>query len=125
MLLDLASRLAAAFLMAGFVEVLVPKDLINRWVGERSGLKGIVIATLAGMVTPGGPLICFPLIAALSKLGADYGPLVAYLSSWELIGIQRIVIWEIPFMGMKGWAKVYTNGILLNRDNILKLKYFY
>jgi pyruvate formate-lyase activating enzyme-like uncharacterized protein len=27
-----------------------------------------------------------------------------------------------PFMGTKGWAKVYTNGTLLNQDNILKLK---
>jgi len=27
-----------------------------------------------------------------------------------------------PFMGTKGWAKVYTNGTLLNLDNILKLR---
>ncbi len=27
-----------------------------------------------------------------------------------------------PFMGTKGWAKLYTNGTLLNLDNILKLK---
>jgi pyruvate formate-lyase activating enzyme-like uncharacterized protein len=27
-----------------------------------------------------------------------------------------------PFMGTKGWAKIYTNGTLLNIDNILRLK---
>ena len=27
-----------------------------------------------------------------------------------------------PFMGTKGWAKVYTNGTLLNLENILKLQ---
>ena len=27
-----------------------------------------------------------------------------------------------PYMGTKGWAKVYTNGTLLNRDNVLRLK---
>jgi pyruvate formate-lyase activating enzyme-like uncharacterized protein len=27
-----------------------------------------------------------------------------------------------PFMGTKGWAKVYTNGTLLNLDNVLRLK---
>jgi pyruvate formate-lyase activating enzyme-like uncharacterized protein len=27
-----------------------------------------------------------------------------------------------PFMGTRGWAKLYTNGILLDRANILKLK---
>jgi pyruvate formate-lyase activating enzyme-like uncharacterized protein len=38
----------------------------------------------------------------------------------ELMGFFRNVV--DPFMGTKGWAKVYTNGILLNLDNILKLK---
>jgi pyruvate formate-lyase activating enzyme-like uncharacterized protein len=27
-----------------------------------------------------------------------------------------------PFMGTRGWAKVYTNGTFLNLDNILRLK---
>jgi len=27
-----------------------------------------------------------------------------------------------PFMGTKGWAKLYTNGTLLNSDNIVRLK---
>jgi len=101
MFLNVAPRLGAAFLMAGFVEVLVPKDLITKWIGEKSGLRGILIATLAGVLTPGGPMISFPLIAALYKLGADMGPLVGYLTSWELLGIQRVIVWEIPFMGMK------------------------
>lgn len=94
-------KLIGAFFLAGFAQVLVPKDLINKWIGVKSGFKGIMIATLAGVFMPGGPLISFPLIAALYKMGADYGPLVAYLTSWEILGIQRIFIWEIPFMGMK------------------------
>ena len=101
MFLEVMPRMLAAFLMAGFVQVLVPRELIIRWIGEKSGLKGIVIATLAGICTPGGPMISFPLIVALYKLGADFGPLIAYLTSWELMGIQRIVIWEIPMMGVK------------------------
>lgn len=87
--------------MAGYIQVLVPKDVINRWVGEKSGIRGVVVATLGGVLTPGGPMISFPLIAALYKLGADSGPLVAYLTSWELLGIQRIIVWEIPFMGLR------------------------
>lgn len=100
-MLQVVPRVISAFLMAGFVQVLIPKDMIHKWIGERSGLKGIVIASLAGAFTPGGPLISFPLIAALYKLGANSGPLVAYLISWEILGIQRIIVWEIPFMGVK------------------------
>ena len=38
----------------------------------------------------------------------------------ELMGFFRNVV--DPFMGTKGWAKLYTNGTLLNLDNILRLK---
>jgi len=38
----------------------------------------------------------------------------------ELMRFFRNVV--DPFMGTKGWAKVYTNGTLLNLDNILRLK---
>jgi pyruvate formate-lyase activating enzyme-like uncharacterized protein len=38
----------------------------------------------------------------------------------ELMGFFRSVV--DPFMGTRGWAKLYTNGTLLNLDNILKLK---
>jgi len=99
--------------MAGFVEVLVPKDLITKWIGEKSGIRGILIATAAGVVTPGGPMISFPLIAALYRLGADFGPLVGYLTSWELMGMQRIIVWEIPFMGIRFALLRFTVSLLL------------
>lgn len=111
--LDITPRLSAAFLMAGFVEVLVPKDLITKWMGERSGINGILIATVAGVVTPGGPMISFPLIAALYRLGANFGPLVGYLTSWELMGIQRIIVWEIPFMGIRFAVLRFAVSLLL------------
>jgi len=101
MLALVGSRILAAFIMAGFVQVLLPKDLIVKWVGAKSGMRGILIASSVGVITPGGPMLSFPLMAALYKLGAGYGALVAYLTSWEMLSIFRIAIWEIPFMGMK------------------------
>ncbi len=101
MFLDITPRLMGAIFLAGFVEVMIPRDFITKWIGEKSGLRGIVIAEVAGILTPGGPMISFPLIAVLYKLGADLGPLICYVTSWELMGVQRIVVWEIPFMGMR------------------------
>ena len=100
MMVQFIPKLGAAFLLAGFIQVLIPKDLVIHWIGEQSGAKGILIASLAGMLTPGGPMTSFPLMAALYKMGAGYGPLVAYLTSWEILGVQRLLIWEIPFLGM-------------------------
>ncbi len=93
-------RVVAGLLMAGFVQVLVPKELMARWVGQESGLKGIVIASFAGILTPGGPLTAFPLLYTLYISGAQRGALVAFITGWALLGLQRILVWELPFLGV-------------------------
>jgi len=113
MLALVGSRLLAAFILAGFVQVLLPKNQIIKWVGAKSGMRGILIASSVGVITPGGPMISFPLVAALFKLGAGYGPLVAYLTSWSVLSIYRIAIWEIPFMGLKFTALRFFASLIL------------
>jgi len=101
MMIQVLPKIIGALFMAGFIQVLVPKEVVVRWIGGEAGAKGIAIACLAGIITPGGPIMSFPLIAALNEMGADISALVAYLLSWELMGLQRILIWEIPLMGVK------------------------
>lgn len=99
LLLVIFPRVIAALLMAGLIQVLVPQDLVSKWVGRNSGVRGIVIAAAAGVVTPGGPLTAFPVVVALSASGAHRGALVAYMTGWALLGIQRTLVWELPFLG--------------------------
>jgi uncharacterized membrane protein YraQ (UPF0718 family) len=101
MLAMVGPKLLAAFFLAGFVQVLLPRELIIKWVGAKSGLRGILIASLVGVITPGGPMLSFPLVAALFNLGAGFGPVIAYLTSWEILGFYRMAVYEIPFMGIK------------------------
>ena len=101
LLLRLIPVLILAFFVAGLMEVLLPKELLVQWVGERSGFKGILIGTCLGAVAPGGPFIQFPIVAAMFKAGANIGPLVAYLSAWALIGINRVIAFEIPLLGFQ------------------------
>ena len=93
-------RIIAALLMAGLIQVLVPQDLVSKWIGQESGLKGIVIASVAGMLTPGGPLTAFPVMYTLYVAGAHRGALVAYMTGWALLGVQRMLVWELPFLGI-------------------------
>ena len=64
-----------------------------------SGWGGLLIGMSLGGVTPGGPMTHFPVIASLYKMGVGVGPMVAYLSAWSLFGLQRVIMWEIPFLG--------------------------
>lgn len=101
LLLEITPRMIAAFTLAGLFQVLVPQELIVRWMGHDSGWRGLLIGMTLGTVTPGGPMTHFPVIASLYKMGVGVGPLVAYLTAWSLFGLQRIIMWEIPFLGPK------------------------
>jgi uncharacterized membrane protein YraQ (UPF0718 family) len=101
LIVEITPRMIAAFTLAGLIQVIVPQEMIVRWMGHGSGFKGILIGMSLGGVTPGGPMAHFPVIASLYKTGVGIGPLVAYLSAWSLFGLQRIIMWEIPFLGPK------------------------
>ena len=94
-------RLGAALLIAAAIQVLLPRDKVARWLGDEAGLKGMVLATGAGMVTPGGPMTSFPVVNALHEAGTGRRALVAYLTSWSTQGFQRILMWELPLMGFE------------------------
>jgi uncharacterized membrane protein YraQ (UPF0718 family) len=98
-ILLVAPQILAGLLLAGLVQVLVPKDAVSRWLGNESGMRGLFIAEAAGVLTPGGPYGSFALVYALGKVGADIGVLIAYLTAWATLGVMRLVVWEIPFLG--------------------------
>ncbi|HET9904157.1 MAG TPA: permease [Xanthobacteraceae bacterium] len=98
-------NLLAGCLVGAFIALLLPREVVNRWVGSESGLAGILIATLAGAILPGGPFTIYPVAGALALMGADFGAIVALIVSWSLIGYSRALVWEVPFFGMEfvGW----------------------
>jgi uncharacterized membrane protein YraQ (UPF0718 family) len=94
-------RLIPALILTGLLQVVLPPDLVGRYFGRAAGLRGVLIGTAAGMVTPGGPMVSVPLLVALANSGAGMASLVAYMTSWSLFGIHRIIAWEAPLMGWR------------------------
>lgn len=101
MLWFILPRLVPALVLAGLMQVLVPQDVVARYFGRESGLRALVIASAAGVLTPGGPMVSVPFMVALANSGMALPPLVAYMTSWSLFGLQRIIAWEAPLMGWK------------------------
>jgi uncharacterized membrane protein YraQ (UPF0718 family) len=99
MLWFILPRLVPALILAGLLQVLVPQEMVARYFGRQSGLRAIVLASAAGVVTPGGPMVSVPFMVALANSGMALPPLVAYMTSWSLFGMQRIIAWEAPLMG--------------------------
>lgn len=94
-------KMIFAFAVAGLIQVVIPTDLISQWLGEDSGIRGLLVGTVAGTITPGGPMMHFPIVASLLNSGAGAGPIISYLTAWSLLGFHRLIIWEFPILGME------------------------
>lgn len=101
LLLRYALVIAVSLLAAGFAEVLVPREWVRAQLGQDSGLRGILIATGAGAITPAGPFVSMPIAAVLLRSGAAVGPVVAFLTGWSLLALHRFLAWEVPILGWR------------------------
>jgi len=97
LLLTVAPRVAAGLLLAAFVGLLLPREVIARHFGRESGWRGLLLASVAGIVVPGGPAVVLPLAASIANAGADRGSMAALITAWILLGSNRVLVWELSF----------------------------
>ncbi len=99
-LIKLLPRMLCALVGAGFLAMLVPTEVISSFLGAEAGFMAIVIGTLAGMIIPAGPAISFSIAAVLASEGASTPALVAFITSWSIFALHRVIIFEIPLLGI-------------------------
>lgn len=101
LLIQFSLVLVVSFLAAGLAEVLVPSQWVRGALGHEAGVRGIVLATVAGALTPAGPFTAMPLAAVLLRSGAATSAVIAYLTGWSLLALHRLVAWEVPILGTR------------------------
>jgi len=99
MTIEILPLLVFAFIVAGMVQVLLPQQLLAKWVGAESGMRGIFVGTVAGALAPGGPYVSLPIAAGLLRAGASVATMVAFLTGWSLWAVGRLPM-EV---GILGW----------------------
>jgi len=99
MLLKMAPLLIFAMIIAGIIPLLIPQEAISKWVGAGSGWRGILIGTLMGSLTPGGPYVSLPIAAGLLRAGAGIGTMIAFVTGWSLLQVAGLPLQ----VGVLGW----------------------
>ena len=84
---------------AGFVAALLPEDLMRTAFGAGSGMAGVALATLAGALVPGGPVVAFAVAAAALKAGAGVSALLSFVTAWCVFSLTRTLTHETAMMG--------------------------
>jgi uncharacterized membrane protein YraQ (UPF0718 family) len=87
---EIGPILVLAVVVMGFTEVLLPQGWVERWLSDAAGPRGMAVAWLAGVLTPGGSVIGFPLAAGLLKTGASPAVVVTYVTAMGLLNILRL-----------------------------------
>jgi uncharacterized membrane protein YraQ (UPF0718 family) len=83
-------------LLLGFV----PPEQISRFVGEQSGISGVLLVSIAGAVMHVPSLISFPLAASLLKSGASITAVAAFITTLTMVGTITLPL-EIRELGRK------------------------
>lgn len=99
MMVEILPILVFSFIVAGMVQALLPRELLSKWVGVESGMRGILIGTVAGAFVTGGPYVSLPIAAGLLRSGAGVGTMVAFVTGWSLWAFSRLPM-EV---GLLGW----------------------
>ena len=92
--INIVPRIALGVIGSGYIAAVIPPEVITGWLG-------VLAATIAGAVTPGGPVVGFSIGAVALKVGGGTPQVIAYVISWALFAFQRLILWEIPFMPAK------------------------
>ncbi|MBB5690419.1 hypothetical protein GXW77_19880 [Roseomonas alkaliterrae] len=100
-LLGMLPIFAVALPMAALLAELIPADAAVTWIGPDSGMPGILVASLAGGLMPGGPFVTFPLVLAFAKAGAGVPQMAALITGWSIFAVHRILTWEYPVLGWR------------------------
>ncbi|MCK4250871.1 permease [candidate division WOR-3 bacterium] len=95
--------LPAILLIMGLFAIWVSKEIVIKYLGRTSGIKGILLSILLGAL-PTGPLyVAFPMARALIKKGARISNIIIFLSAWACIKIPQEIM-ELQFLGVKFMA---------------------
>lgn len=88
------------FILIGLLDTWVPKEVMVKFMGNKSGVIGAVIALLLGAVGAGPLYVAFPIAAILIKKGARLAYVFLFLSAWVSIKLP-IFMYEWTSFGGK------------------------
>lgn len=95
-----ALMLLASFLVIGQIQVLLTKEVLDRWLQKFSGITGVIVSAFVGGLFPGGPYIYYPFVASFKGRGIPFYILISFLYGKMVYDVSRIPM-EISLVSPK------------------------
>jgi uncharacterized membrane protein YraQ (UPF0718 family) len=97
---EMLSILPAVFVLSALISAWVSRDVIMRYFGKKSGVRGHMASVIMGSISAGPIYAAFPLTQSLLQKGASIANTIIIISSWAVIKLPMLFV-EAKFFGFK------------------------
>ncbi len=87
------------FVLLGLLDIWVPKQTMVTYMGEGSGLKGILLSLFIGSAAAGPLYGAFPVAAVFMKKGVKFSNILIFLGAWSTTKIPML-LFEFSALGL-------------------------
>ncbi|PKM51435.1 MAG: permease [Firmicutes bacterium HGW-Firmicutes-7] len=128
-LVEMFEVLPVIFILTVIIEAWIPKEVIIKRFGEKSGFMGNMLSLMLGSISAGPIYAAFPISKMLLSKGASVANVVIVLSSWAVIKVPMLAN-EAKFLGVQFMAvrwiltvvaiflMAYIIGRLIKKENM-------
>ncbi|HKM03729.1 MAG TPA: permease [Lachnospiraceae bacterium] len=88
------------FILLGLLDVWVPREIMVKYMGEGSGLKGVFLAIIIGSAAAGPLYGAFPVAAVFMKKGVKFMNILIFIGAWSTTKIPMF-LFEMAALGNK------------------------
>ncbi|QZY53875.1 permease [Crassaminicella profunda] len=120
------------FILLGLLDIWVPREIMVKFMGEGSGLKGIILAIILGSAAAGPLYGAFPIAGVFMKKGVKFSNILIFIGAWSTTKIPMF-LFEMSALGLPfaltrllvdipGIILIaYTLSMLISKDEVDKI----
>lgn len=106
------------FVLLGLLDVWIPRETMVRFMGAKSGVKGVVLAFLLGSAAAGPLYGAFPVASVFMRKGVKFSNILVFLGAWSTTKIP-LILFELQSLGIR----FTLSRLALNIPGILIIAY--
>lgn len=98
--IEMLSILPPIFILLGLLDVWIKRETMIKFMGEDSGIIGVLLAFLLGSAAAGPLYAAFPVAVVLLKKGSKFSNVLIMIGAWSTTKIP-LLLFEASSMGTK------------------------
>jgi uncharacterized membrane protein YraQ (UPF0718 family) len=115
---EMAFVIPPVFILLGLLDVWVPKEIMVKYMGEKSGIKGVILAIIIGSAAAGPLYGAFPVAAVFMKKGVRFSNVLIFIGAWSTTKIPML-LFELSSLG----ASFAVTRLIIDIPGIIIIAY--